>query len=150
MNELLNRNVIDFNLKIRDSHGATEHLADLLLKEGRIADKAAFLKDVWEREAVSSTDTGIGVAIPHGRSEAVIQTSVAIGRHPDGVVWDEETVKAVILLAVKDDPDGLNHLALIAEISTMLMDEEFLDVLFHTEKEIELLDEIERRLKEAI
>ncbi len=148
MNELLNGDLIDCNLKSRDGRVAAEALAELLLKNGRVSDKAAFLKDVWEREAVSSTDTGIGVAIPHGRSQAVIQTSVAIGRHPEGIFWDDETVQAVVLLAVKDDPEGLTHLELISEISTMLMDDDFLEVLFHAEKD-DLLNEIDRRLKEA-
>ena len=148
MSDLLNRSLIDLDLTSREKKAVTERLADLLLKDGRIADKKDFLEDVWRRETVSSTDTGIGVAIPHGRSSAVIRTSVAIGRHPDGVVWDDEPVQAVILLAVNDDPEGLRHLALIAEISTMLMDEEFLEVLFKKESAQGLVEEIEKRLEE--
>jgi len=123
-------------------------MAEMLAAQGRISDKPAFINNVMEREKLSSTDTGIGVAIPHGKGEFVQSASIAICRFDEGVIWDDEPLKAVFLLAVNDDKEGTAHLEMIAKVSTMLIDDDFIKTLFSVDLEEKLLKEIFNRLEE--
>ena len=88
-----------------------------------IPDKDAFLKDVLDRESVSTTGIGNGIAIPHGKSPSVIETTVAIGRLENETEWesvDDQPVKLVVLLAVNDaDKTGV-HVRLLSEMARKL------------------------------
>lgn len=146
--EIINRNLINFTPESKEKKAAVDEMTAMLKAEGRISDSDAFVENVFERESISSTDTGIGVAIPHGKGSFVAESSVAICRFKDSLIWDNDPVKAVFLLAVDDDEEGLAHLELIAKVSTMLMDDDFLDLLFTAEEETVLYNEIQKRLEE--
>jgi PTS system fructose-specific IIA component len=146
--ETINEGLINFRPKAGNKEDAIEEMARMLEAQRKIDNVEEFLEEVHEREAVSSTNTGIGVAIPHGKGPSVLQTSAAICRFDDGIPWDDGNVKIVILLAVVDDEEGLAHLEVISRISTMLMDDGFLKVLFTASTKRELLREIEYRAKE--
>lgn len=99
-------------------------LADVLMQSGALTDKKAFLDDVYEREAVSSTGIGNGIAIPHGKSQFVRETTVAIGRVSAGVTdwetFDDEPVTLVVLLAVDEaDKTGV-HVRLLSQMARKL------------------------------
>ena len=147
--EIVNLGLINFNPESRDKNAVIDEMTGMLKSDGRISEAAAFAASVFEREAISSTDTGIGVAIPHGKGDFVLQSSVAICRFKDGLIWDKEPVKAVFLLAVNDDEEGRAHLEMIAKVSTMLMDDDFLELLFTASSERDLLNGISKRLEEA-
>ena len=149
MNELkiINTRLISFSPRSRDRDEVILEMTEMLKAEGRISDSGAFIDNVLEREKISSTYTGIGVAIPHGKGGFVLRSSIAICRFEEGLIWDSTPVKAVFLLAVDDDEAGLAHLELIAKVSTMLMDE-FLNLLFTAGKEIDLYNEIFNRLED--
>lgn len=104
-----------------------ENLSELLFTEGKVTDKAAFLKAVWEREDISETGFEQGVAIPHGKSPVVVQPAFAAVRltHPvdDWPTMDgEDKVSLVFLLAVPLGDDA-SHLRLLSTLSLALMDE---------------------------
>ena len=147
---VVHEKMITFCPRAFDRDSAIAELAGFFHRGGVIADREADTAAVLEREAVSSTDTGIGVAIPHGKGAFVNRTAVAISRFKEAIRWGgrEKTVRAVFLLAVDDDAEGLAHLAIISRISTMLMDDDFLDLLYTADSEHVLFDEIERRLEE--
>jgi PTS system fructose-specific IIC component len=147
MLEIINTGLINFSPESRDKDSVIQEMSKILKRSGRISDIRAFNESVQKREKISSTDTGIGVAIPHGKGDFVIESSVAICRFDDGLIWDSEPVKAVFLLAVNDDEDGTAHLELIAKVSTMLMDDDFLEILFTADTEIILYNEIIMRLE---
>ncbi len=147
--EIINKKLISFSPQSNEKRAAIYELTRMLSAEGRIRDSKAFIENVLQREEISSTDTGIGVAIPHGKGDFVLESSVAICRFNDDLIWDDKPVKAVFLLAVDDDEEGLAHLELIAKVSTMLMDDDFLNLLFSAETEIVLYNEIAKRLEEG-
>ncbi|MBI9108785.1 MAG: PTS sugar transporter subunit IIA [Spirochaetales bacterium] len=146
--EIMNTGLINFSPDGRNKNAVIREMTEMLKSDGRISDTSAFYANVLEREGISSTDTGIGVAIPHGKGSFVERSSVVICRFDKGLVWDREPVKAVFLLAVDDDEDGLAHLELIAKVSTMLMDDDFLELLFTASSEKILFNEIKKRLEE--
>ena len=147
---IITQNLINFTPSAANRDSALTEMAELFFKEGRITDKNAYLKNVLEREDISSTNTGIGVAIPHGKGPFVESSAIAISRFSKGLEWDAggEPVRAVFLLAVDDDEEGLAHLEVIAKVSTMLMDDDFLELLFNADSAEILFKEIQRRLEE--
>jgi PTS system fructose-specific IIA component len=146
--EIINEGLINFRPNAGNKEDAIEEMARMLAAQGKIDNVEEFIEEVRERETVSSTNTGIGVAIPHGKGPSVLRTSAAICRFDGEIPWDDENVKVVILLAVVDDEEGLAHLEVISRISAMLMDDDFLEVLFTASTKQELLREIEDRSKE--
>ncbi|MBN1267734.1 MAG: PTS sugar transporter subunit IIA [Anaerolineales bacterium] len=153
---IITRNTIDLQLFAETKEEALEKLADMLYKDSRLSDIECFLKDVYQRETTGTTDMGIGVAIPHGKSEAVLHTSVAIGRLTTPLRWDlkiagqlqEKPVYAIFLLAVSIDNQSTTHLELISSIASLLINESFIvDLQNATSKEM-LLDSIQKHLGE--
>lgn len=67
-----------------------EELINILHAQGRISDKAAFLKDIQAREELGNTGFEDGVAIPHAKSAAVTQPAVAIGVSREGIDYGAE------------------------------------------------------------
>ncbi len=121
--EVLTKERIELNLSAKTKEEALKKLADILQKSGALADEDAFLKDVFAREQISTTGIGNGIAIPHGKSSSVKETTVAIGRLSDDVEWesvDDMPVKLVVLLAVNDaDKTGV-HVKLLSEMARKL------------------------------
>ena len=103
-----------------------KQLAGHLHANGCLFDADAFLAAVREREAHCTTGIGGGVAIPHGNTSAVKQTSVAVAKLSNGVDWqamDEKPVNLVFLLAVQETDAADTHLRLLQEIAIKLMDD---------------------------
>lgn len=103
------------------------NLSQLLFEQGKIADRAAFLDAVWEREKLSETGFEQGIAIPHGKSSVVKQPAFAAVRLTQPVDdWPtmdgEDKISLVFLLAVPLGDDA-GHLRLLSSLSLALMDE---------------------------
>ena len=99
----------------------------MLFESGALNDKDAFLGDVLSREEISTTGIGNGIAIPHGKSLSVKETTVAIGRLKNETEWesvDDKPVKLVVLLAVNEaDKTGV-HVKLLSNMARKLASEE--------------------------
>ena len=80
VSDVLKNDRIALHLKSDTKEGALKELTELLYKSGALTDKDAFLNDVLGRESVSTTGIGNGIAIPHGKSSNVLETTAAIGR----------------------------------------------------------------------
>ncbi len=79
-NKILNTNRVILDMQATNKAEAIEELTNLLKKDGAIDCRETFIKDVWQREAEGSTGFENHIAIPHGKSSAVINTTLAIGR----------------------------------------------------------------------
>ena len=125
--EVLKAEHMDLNLVAKSKKEALEKLTELLYNSGKLSDKDAFLKDVLDRESVSTTGIGNGIAIPHGKSLSVKETTVAIGRLKNETEWesvDGKPVKLVVLLAVNEaDKTGV-HVKLLSNMARKLASEE--------------------------
>lgn len=99
----------------------------LMVKSGKIADEAAYLKQVFAREEESTTGIGEGIAIPHGKCDAVKRPGLAAMVIPNGVEFeslDGEPVTLLFLIAAPNTEDNV-HLDVLSKLSVMLMDEDF-------------------------
>ncbi|GMB01153.1 fructose PTS transporter subunit IIA [Pelosinus sp. IPA-1] len=136
MDNIINVNVIDLHLKRSNKDAVMEYMADLINQDGRLTDKEEYIKSVKEREATFTTGIGFGVAIPHGKSDAVKVPTVAFGKCRGGMDWqavDDKPVYMVFLIAVPKQADSNQHLKILAALSRKLMHDEFRKEILETE-----------------
>ena len=142
INEILNENLINLNLHAQTKKEVIEKLTDQLYQEGNVVDKQAFVEDVFLREKEGMTGIGNHIAIPHGKSDAVRVTSIAIGRVREGIPWESlvhEPVRMIILFAVRNVDKTTIHLKLLSEVAMALADDETLEKLLKTEDKQEVI-----------
>lgn len=131
MSEFLSPNLIELDLKAHTKKEAIYKLCEKLLDEGCITDVDKFVADVYEREEEGETGIGQGIAIPHGKSENVLKTSLAIGR-TDTIDWEGEEhqdVSIIILFAVRLVDNTSVHLKLLSQVASKLGHDESLELL---------------------
>lgn len=120
------------------------NMSQELLKAGKISDQTVFVESVLEREAEITTGFGNGVAIPHGKSDTVLESSFIFGKLRNKVEWeslDDEPVDLVFLLSIRNDGGDQQHLRMLSRIAMAIMEEEFTDYL-RKEKEVEKIQKI--------
>ncbi len=120
-------------------------MADRAFKEGFVKDKAAFLKDLWEREESASTGLQDGIAIPHSRSGSAGSVMIVIARLATPVEYetlDGSPVDLVFLIAASEDTQeylqtlsllarSLKKPGLVAHLRSMKTVHEMFDFLAH-------------------
>ena len=127
VSDVLRADRIALNLKSDTKEGALEELTELLYESGALTDKGAFLNDVLSRESISTTGIGNGIAIPHGKSANVLETTAAIGRCDKPIEWeslDGEPVNFIVLLAVNENDRTGVHVKLLSQMARKLASEE--------------------------
>lgn len=117
-------------------------------KTGNLNNKEEYKKAIIAREAQSTTGIGEGIAIPHGKTNAVKKASLAAAVCKKGVDYDSldgAPANLFFMIAVPDNSDNL-HLEVLARLSTILMDEKFRETLINCEDKdqfLKLIDEKE-------
>lgn len=132
MSKITNLNLISLNLNGKNKSEVIEELSELLFQDHDITDKTDFIHDVFKREAEGETGIGQGVAIPHGKSKSVKNTTIAIGLSNHPIPWetlDDKPVTAVILFAVRDQDADTLHLKLLQQVAILLSKDSFIEKL---------------------
>ena len=127
VSDVLKSDRIALHLKSDTKESALRELTELLYKSGALTDKDAFLNDVLTRESISTTGIGNGIAIPHGKSANVLETTVAIGRCEKELEWesvDDKPVNFIVLLAVNENDRTGVHVKLLSQMARKLASEE--------------------------
>lgn len=118
--EVLKKENITVGLEADSKEKVIEALVDILYKSGALSDKKSFSEDVLNREKVSETGIGNAIAIPHGKSASVKETSAAAAILKTPVKWGEdedEPVQFVVLLAVNENDKGNTHVRLLSQMA---------------------------------
>lgn len=151
---LINQNLIQLDLDVETKEDAIEQMSKLVLSENRLntyescafllEERSAqcnetkdqcyntFLNNVLERESLSTTGIGFGIAIPHGKCCAVSEPTVVFARLKKPLDWqslDGDPVEAVFLLAVPKAAASNEHLRILAALSRKLMHDDFKETL---------------------
>lgn len=128
--------------------GKTEALnqcIDLMAKSGKIVDVETYRKGVFAREEEGTTGIGMGIAIPHCKSDAVTKAGLAAMVVKDGVDFeslDGTPAKIIFLIAAPNTEDNV-HLQVLSKLSVMLMDEQFTNSLINAGSVDEFLNIID-------
>ena len=125
--ELLDKRCISLDGSPKTKSEALDQVVALMVNSGKINDAEAYRKQVYAREEESTTGIGEGIAIPHGKCDAVTKPGLAAMVIRDGVEFDSldgEPVTLMFLIAAPNTEDNV-HLDVLSKLSVLMMDEEF-------------------------
>ena len=140
MSNLYSERLIAVNLEADSKDSAIEQLICMLDKENRINSLSEFRDSIYERENESTTEVGEYTAIPHGRSETVIENSVCIATLKKPVIWNFETkeeIDIIFMLAVKKDSSD-THIEILSELASKIMEENFISNIKNSDSKNEI------------
>ncbi len=142
LRKILNNEVVSINLQSANKKDVLEELLDLLMKGGKVSDREAALAAILDREDKMSTGIQHGVAIPHGKSDAVDELVACIGIKKEGLDFqalDGEPSRIFIMTLSPTSRTG-PHVQFLAEISQLLKTAEDRERILKAASSQELLD----------
>ena len=153
--DLLSTSAIKLNGVAHSKEEVINQMVDLMANNGNIINKEEYKRVVKEREEEGTTGIGEGIAIPHGKTNAVSKPGLSAMVIPNGVNFDSldgQPAKLIFLIAAPNTKDNV-HLDVLSRLSTLLMDTEFRKELLNAETPAEFMlciDRAERmKLKET-
>ena len=126
LTQVLQTNCVKVPVEGRDKDAVITELIDLLEASGALMDRDVALDAVLTRERIQSTGTGAGIAIPHGKCNAVKEVVMAIGIAREPIEFesvDGQPVKILFLLVSPADQTG-PHIQALAAISRLMINEQ--------------------------
>ena len=114
----------------------SESKEEAILRAGALLEASGYVDEKYapamlEREGISSTYMGMGLAIPHGTAEAkesVLRSGIVVLQYPEGVDFDGEKARLIVGIAGV----GNEHLSILAKVAGALDDEALLEKLSTT------------------
>lgn len=148
--DLLSPQRIELNLSLRDKQAVLERLVELEGRGDAIMDLEAFRRDMMAREAQGGTAVEAGIAVPHAKSSAVRYPSLAVVTLQEGIDCGAlDGVPSDVFFMIAVPADAELHMAVLARLTTLLMEPTFLEQLRQAvtpEEFLHLVDEFEQRL----
>lgn len=144
--DLLDKRSVSLTAAPKTKSETLDMAVDLMVKSEKISNREAYRKQVYLREEESTTGIGEGIAIPHGKCDAVKKPGLAAMVIKNGVEFealDDEPVTLLFLIAAPNTEDNI-HLDVLSKLSVMLMDEEFTESLRNASSVDEFMDIIDR------
>ncbi|KEO84929.1 PTS sugar transporter subunit IIA [Tumebacillus flagellatus] len=143
LTDLVPPELIELHLQGTTKADVLQELVRVLDKSGDLNDAEGCLQALHEREAIGSTGIGFGVAIPHGKTDAVKTPRVAFGMHKSGVDWhslDGLPANLVFLIAVPETATDREHLKIIQTLSRTVIREDFRSALLQASSKQDVLN----------
>jgi PTS system fructose-specific IIA component len=127
---------------------AIEFLLDLVVENGRVADRDVALEALHEREKEATTGVGMEIGIPHAKTEAVSQPSVAFARSTAGIdfdAMDDKPARLLFMILVPAE-GGEEHLQILSSLSRALMHEDVREKLLTADSK----ETVQNTIREAV
>ena len=143
--DLLDKRSISLDAAPADKKATLDMAVELMAKSGKLMDVEQYRAQVYAREEESTTGIGEGIAIPHGKCDAVKTPGLAAMVIKNGVDYDSldgEPVTLLFLIAAPNTKDNV-HLDVLSKLSVMLMDENFTTSLINAKSVEEFLQIID-------
>ncbi|WP_137288871.1 PTS sugar transporter subunit IIA [Natronorubrum halophilum] len=131
-----------------EKEATIEFLLDQAVEAGRVTDRETALEALLAREAETTTGVGMGIGIPHAKTDAVSEPTVVFARSSTGVDFDAmdgEPATLLFMLLVPAE-GGEEHLELLSSLSRALMHDDVRDRLHEAESKAA----IEETITEAV
>ena len=144
--DLLSTSAIKINGSANSKEELISKMVDLMANNGNIINKEEYKRVVLEREKEGTTGIGEGIAIPHGKTDAVSKPGLSAMVVPNGVEFDSldgQPAKLIFLIAAPNTKDNV-HLDVLSRLSTLLMDTRFREELLNAETPAEFMLCIDR------
>lgn len=140
---IINEELIELELSVASKEEAIQQLCLMAKKANRLDNIHEYIAKVNEREAEISTDLGQGIAIPHGKSSAVIEPFVIFAKLCSPIQWDEidhSLVDLVFMIGVPELSKSNVHLKIISQLAGKLIDEEIVEQLRFAKSKTQVLN----------
>lgn len=124
--DLLKPEAINLNVQAQQKTAALREVASLLAHNKAISDFEAFFREILERERVSNTALGHGVAIPHARTEQCSEILIAVGRNLHGIDFESRENDEVQLIFLIGTPKHMvtEYLRVVGNLARLLRRDE--------------------------
>ena len=142
---LINKDLIIMDLPASTKEETINLLAKKAYEVGRVNDLQAYIKAVMEKEQQYSTGLGFGVAIPHGKTDAVSEPFLMFARVKP-MVWqslDDADVDLVFAIGVPEKDSRDLHIEILAKLSRIIMKVDFRQALRKADTKDEVLKLLE-------
>lgn len=136
------KDVININTNVKTKEEAIDYMVKNLKEHRFINNEDVVKQAILNREAESTTAIGMNVAIPHAKSDAVKQPTVAVLQNKEGVDWislDETLPKILFMIVVPNDSNN-THLKLLQRLSRSLMDDKTREALINAPSKDDIYD----------
>ena len=142
LSKMLVNDCIILDLKATTKNEVIDELVDVLYSSGKLNNKELFKKAILAREAQSSTGLEEGIAIPHGKSEAVKVPTVAFGLSKKGIDYEsldgEPSTLFFMIAAPANATDS--HIETLSQLTSLLLDDDVREKLLKVTSKQEVLD----------
>lgn len=147
LKKILNTNLVELDLKGDSKQEIIENLLDILVKTGKVKDRSVALEALLERESKMSTGIQQGVAIPHGKTDAVKELLACVGIVKDGVDFEAlDGIPSKIFIMTLSPLTGSGpHVQFLADISRVLTSEGMREKLIDSSTKEELISLMVKR-----
>ncbi len=145
----LRKELIKLDLGATVKKEAIEELGAVIKGAKEVTDYESFLKGVFEREALTTTGIGNGIAIPHARTDTISQFVIAFGRSEKGVEFeslDGQPAKLIFLMGTPTKEIN-QYLKLLARLTSLLKRESFRESLLQAGEAKEIIEIFEETEK---
>lgn len=142
LKDVITLDCINIDLKGQTKSEIIDEMVDILYNNGKLNDREEYKKEILKREAQSSTGMEEGIAIPHGKTDAVKIPTVAIGISKKGVDYESLDGKPSHLFFMIAAPANSNnsHIELLSKITTLLLEDDIREALVNAKSKEEVLD----------
>lgn len=128
LTSLTNPSLINLQTTFESRDAAIRALADQLDQQGKLHNKEEYLQAVFAREEQGPTALGEGLAVPHGKTDAVKEAAFAVATLKQDLKWqgldEDEDVNLIFLIAIPNAEAGSTHMHLLTELTTTLVDDD--------------------------
>lgn len=142
LKDVITLDCINIDLKGQTKSEIIDEMVDILYNNGKLNDREEYKKEILKRESQSSTGMEEGIAIPHGKTDAVKIPTVAIGISKKGVDYESLDGKPSHLFFMIAAPANSNnsHIELLSKITTLLLEDDIREALINSKSKEEVLD----------
>jgi len=138
---VLTPDTVELHLKGKTKEEIIDEMLDILIKAGKVADKATARECVLDRERKMSTGMKHGIAIPHGKTDTVADLVTCIGISDNPVDFDsldQEPCRIFIMTLSPINKTG-PHLQFLAEVSLLFKSAEKRAQILNTQDKAEVI-----------
>ncbi|MGL5368038.1 MAG: PTS sugar transporter subunit IIA [Cetobacterium somerae] len=140
--KILKEDNIHLNIESKNKEDIINILANSLEKTGDLVNKNIFIEDIFKRESQGITGLESGLAIPHGKSMGVKNTSLAIARLKQPIEWetlDGDPVDLIVLFAVTLEDKNDTHIKILSKVAGNLAEDENVKFLKEVQDKNEII-----------
>lgn len=150
ISDLLKKEIMIMELAADNKIDAINEMIAKLKEKKMISDEELFREEIMNREELSSTGLGDGIAMPHAKTKAVNTPCVLFARSEKGIDYDSLDGQPAHLFFMIAAEDGANntHIETLANLSKLLLKANFIEKLRKAKNPDEVIELVEAGEKE--